>query len=278
VYIFRNTELECGQLSSCSDSDESCSEEALDLVLNSSCTGERIGSAELMNDVDDETMSGDNDVSFVHHHAPQSLPPVSMSDLDSLTYTEPSMESLASLTTAARTPGQTSLTTSYPFTVATNLTLEDEMLLLRLMDLKGNPPQTTAGALVSNAAAASRLPLSSKAGGAANALGMRQLLRGVGPGNTQLIDSLQLDLGSANPFGLSSSQASSSKERILPDSGIAPLPSIGSSSKSCNLEETAATSLEYPASSSSGAGATVPLPSLVASPTAADRYFFCSHL
>ena len=61
-----NTELECGQLSSCSDSDESCSEETLDMVLNAgSGFGERPCSGE-MNDVDEETMSGENDVSFSH--------------------------------------------------------------------------------------------------------------------------------------------------------------------------------------------------------------------
>lgn len=57
------TELECGQLSSCSDSDDSCSEETLDMVLGNAG---RSGSGDQMNDVDDETMSGDNDVSFLH--------------------------------------------------------------------------------------------------------------------------------------------------------------------------------------------------------------------
>ena len=119
-----NTELECGQLSSCSDSDESCSEETLDMVLNAgSGFGERPCSGE-MNDVDEETMSGENDVSFSHLRTVSSLPNVSAPEIDSLTYTEPSMESLASLTTSIRTPTQMSFTTANSaLTSASNLSL-----------------------------------------------------------------------------------------------------------------------------------------------------------
>lgn len=119
-----NTELECGHLSDCSDSDESSSEETLDIVLNAG-TG-AVGERE-MNDVDDETMFGDNDVSFVH-----TVPSVSLPEIDSLTYTEPSMESLTSLTTA-KTP-----TTGH-------MSLEDEMLLFRLMNLNQRPVQKLDG-------------------------------------------------------------------------------------------------------------------------------------
>ena len=131
-----NTELECGQLSSCSDSDESCSEETLDMVLNAgSGFGERPCSGE-MNDVDEETMSGENDVSFSHLQ-----PNVSAPEIDSLTYTEPSMESLASLTTSIRTPTQMSFTTATSAlnSASSNLSLEDEMLLFSLMNLREHP-------------------------------------------------------------------------------------------------------------------------------------------
>ena len=134
-----NTELECGHLSSCSDSEDSSSEETLDIVLNGDggasggreCTGE-------MNDVDDEYLAGDNDVSFIN--ALPSLPTVSLPEIDSLTYTEPSMESMTSLTSAAtKTPTHTSLTTTTVPTSAgssSHLSLEDEMLLFRLMSLR----------------------------------------------------------------------------------------------------------------------------------------------
>ena len=75
-----NTELDCGHLSSCSDSEESSSEETLDIVLNA---GNGASERE-MNDVDDETMSGDNDVYNSNPgNNPSSLQ--MLSDFDSLT-------------------------------------------------------------------------------------------------------------------------------------------------------------------------------------------------
>jgi len=89
------------------------------------------GSQREMNDVDDETMFGDNDVSFVH-----TVPSVSLPEIDSLTYNEPSMESLTSLTTI-KTPTQTSLTSSQALvanTSSSHMSLEDE--IWRLMNLR----------------------------------------------------------------------------------------------------------------------------------------------
>ena len=136
-----NTELDCGHLSSCSDSDESSSEETLDIVLNAGNGGGGVvgvggvGSqrSEMLNDVDDETMFGDNDVSFVH-----TVPSVSLPEIDSLTYNEPSMESLTSLTTV-KTPTQTSLTSSSQALIpntssSSHMSLEDE--IWRLMNLR----------------------------------------------------------------------------------------------------------------------------------------------
>ena len=127
-----NTELDCGHLSSCSDSEDSSSEETLDIVLNAgnaSGGATAVGERE-MNDVDDETMFGDNDVSFLH-----TVPSVSLPEIDSLTYNEPSMESLTSLS-AARTPTQNSLSSAQTLATSTHMSLEDEMLLFRLMNLR----------------------------------------------------------------------------------------------------------------------------------------------
>ena len=208
-----NTELECGQLSSCSDTDESCSEETLDMVLNAGierpCSGE-------MNDVDEETMHSENDVSFSHLRTVNSLPNVSAPEIDSLTYTEPSMESLASLTTTAsiRTPTQpnmfTNTTANSTLTSASNLSLEDEMLLFSLMNLREQPTNQTPSRSFTNPTMVSSLT--------------------------------------------SSSELASTRERLFPNQGIAPLPSLGTATKNDST-------------SIGGAGAvsgttTVPLPSL----------------
>ena len=207
-----NTELECGQLSSCSDTDESCSEETLDMVLNAGierpCSGE-------MNDVDEETMHSENDVSFSHLRTVNSLPNVSAPEIDSLTYTEPSMESLASLTTTAsiRTPTQpnmfTNTTANSTLTSASNLSLEDEMLLFSLMNLREQPTNQTPSRSFTNPTMVSSLT--------------------------------------------SSSELASTRERIFPNQGIAPLPSLGTATKNDST-------------TIGGAGAsgttTVPLPSL----------------
>ena len=74
-------ELECGQLTSSSDSEEDNSSEDADGEA-----GEMLGEEQSLgdgeNDVDDETMSGDNDVEYCH----------SLTQIDSLT--EHSLESL----------------------------------------------------------------------------------------------------------------------------------------------------------------------------------------
>lgn len=216
-----NTELDCGHLSSCSDSEDSSSEETLDIVLNADggasgsreCTGE-------MNDVDDETMHYDNDVSFIN--AIPSLPTVSLPEIDSLTYTEPSMESMTSLTSATKTPTHTSLTTTTVPTTAgssSHLSLEDEMLLFRLMSLReGNRVPT-----------ALRQPSAS------------------------MIDSMPQKIQNARQAELNN---------LYPDDGqtsIAPLPSLGNiaqSEKSTNSKKTATNS------STGASTSTVPLPSL----------------
>ena len=219
-----NTELECGHLSSCSDSEDSSSEETLDIVLNGDggasggreCTGE-------MNDVDDEYLAGENDVSFIN--AIPSLPTVSLPEIDSLTYTEPSMESMTSLTSATKTPTHTSLTTTTVPTSAgssSHLSLEDEMLLFRLMSLReGN---------------ASRVPTA-----------LRQP-------STSLVDSTPQKIQNTRQAEL---------DNLYPDDGqtsIAPLPSFGNiamSEKSTNSKKTSAVSSAAGTSTS-----TVPLPSL----------------
>ena len=233
-----NTELECGHLSSCSDSEESSSEETLDIVLNAdgaSGGGERGNEGE-MNDVDDETMYGDNDVSFIN----PSLPSVSLPEIDSLTYTEPSMESLTSLTSAAtKTPTHTSLTT-VPTSGSSHLSLEDEMLLFRLMSLReGRLPS------------ALRQPTSS----------------------SSMVDStpqkIKNDL--SNLCNYPAEDGRSQAESSFPNTSIAPLPSLGNVA----IAEKSLPSIgKKPAVVNNGvAGAsssTVPLPSL--SSTGQDRY------
>ena len=198
------TEIECGQLSSCSDSEENSSGDDGTDNLGDSCgcvsslggaVNDQAGNpglqtttpnaeedasiedAEAENDVDDETMSGDNDV----FNQPSLL-----SDLDSLT--EPSLESLTGL---AKTP-----LPSNPMSA-----LEDEMLFLRLMDLQG-------------ASGFHRDALSSSV----------RHNREVKPASNALIDSLQLDLGHG---GLSRVlQRHKPQPKPAGAAGIAPLPSL----------------------------------------------------
>ena len=230
--FFRNTELECGQLSSCSDSEESCSEEALDLVLNSSgvvgaaAMVDRAPSSELnMNDVDEETMSGENDVSFAHNNPPPSMPALSTSDLDSLTYTEPSLESLTSLTMTAKSSAGPQQAAS------TNFSMEENMLLLRLMDSKGQPgEQPSRGGQGQRPGIRSSLP----------AKFSHNLPRAPRAANTtQLFDSLQLDFSTADPFvsrpqpqaaNVNVSNAAKDGQQQVNDPVIAPLPSLGAAS------------------------------------------------
>lgn len=126
-------ELECGTLTSSSESEEEGESEE----------GEMGGEEELHsggeaeNDVDDETMSGDNDVEYCHSlNQAQSL---GLSDMDSLT--EPSLDSLGgagakpglSLECMGKTaPGDVSRVGG-----GVSTALEDEMMLLRLFDLHG---------------------------------------------------------------------------------------------------------------------------------------------
>ena len=189
-----NTELDCGHLSSCSDSEESSSEETLDIVLNagagSSSTGNASGSGLVgvasgerdMNDVDEETMFGDNDVSFLH-----TVPSVSLPEIDSLTYNEPSMESLTSLG-AARTPTQNSLSSAPALMHAGasgnsgHMSIEDEMLLFRWMNWR--EASHKAGSSVSSALVAAAAAAAAAANGPPSrieGLAPQRMSRSVGP-------------------------------------------------------------------------------------------------
>jgi len=151
-------ELECGQLTSSSDSEEDNSSEDQEDILQEQ-EEQSLGDAE--NDVDDETMSGDNDVEYCHSLNQPSL----LSDLDSLT--EPSLESLGAAKapisleplTGCKTPVSMSADTSSFSSIGSTVlnadirnnaintdrvnmggvstALEDEMMMLRLFDLHG---------------------------------------------------------------------------------------------------------------------------------------------
>ncbi|TRY62611.1 hypothetical protein TCAL_08217 [Tigriopus californicus] len=137
------------------------------------------------NDVEDETMFGDNDVEY------NVTQPSMLSDLDSLT--EQSMESLYGLNNAS---GTSSLTYSTPggtktISAASSVpnalsSIEDEMLLLRLIDMQQSSSGTSRSSAPDFAAG---LPRSIQHRGAEY--------------QAQLFDRLQLDPGSVNPFGLS---------------------------------------------------------------------------
>jgi len=155
-------ELECGQLTSSSDSEEDNSSEDQEDILQEQ-EEQSLGDAE--NDVDDETMSGDNDVEYCHSLNQPSL----LSDLDSLT--EPSLESLGAVKapmsleplTGCKTPVSMSADTSSFSSIGSTVlnsdmrnnainsdrvmggvstALEDEMMMLRLFDLHGRAGQT----------------------------------------------------------------------------------------------------------------------------------------
>lgn len=146
-------ELECGQLTSSSESEEDNSSEDQEDILQEQ-EEQSLGDAE--NDVDDETMSGDNDVEYCHSLNQPSL----LSDLDSLT--EPSLESLGAMKapmslepmTRSKTPVSMSADTSSFSSIGSTVlnadmrtnaintcgvstALEDEMMMLRLFDLHG---------------------------------------------------------------------------------------------------------------------------------------------
>lgn len=127
------TELECGQLSSSSESDGGGSSDDTEALAIEEEQSLEDGEAE--NDVDDETMSGDNDVEYTVNQ------PSLLSDLDSLT--EP--ESLSCLTTSggrsttqpsSLNPTQSSSSTTGGGSTSHLTSIEDEMLLLRLIDMQ----------------------------------------------------------------------------------------------------------------------------------------------
>ena len=219
-----NTELDCGHLSSCSDSEESSSEETLDIVLNAggNVGGGAGGSQREMNDVDDETMFGDNDVSFVH-----TVPSVSLPEIDSLTYNEPSMESLTSLTTI-RTPTQTSLTMSSQALVAntsasSHMSLEDE--IWRLMNLREASSHRPSASVMSTVMSGSARLEAMASGGVPQR--MLRSSSNVTPGGS----AATLEEGACRGgvgVGVGVSATSSTIESQFAATDIAPLPSLGS--------------------------------------------------
>ena len=215
-----NTELDCGHLSSCSDSEESSSEETLDIVLNAggNVGGAGGGSQREMNDVDDETMFGDNDVSFVH-----TVPSVSLPEIDSLTYNEPSMESLTSLTTI-RTPTQTSLTMSSQALVAntsasSHMSLEDE--IWRLMNLREASSHRPSASVMSTVLSGSARLEAMASGGVPQR--MLRSSSNATPGGS----AATLEEGACRG-GVGVSATSSTIESQFAATDIAPLPSLGS--------------------------------------------------
>jgi len=209
-----NTELDCGHLSSCSDSEESSSEETLDIVLNAGGNVGGGGSQREMNDVDDETMFGDNDVSFVH-----TVPSVSLPEIDSLTYNEPSMESLTSLTTI-RTPTQTSLTMSSQALVAntsasSQMSLEDE--IWRLMNLREASSHRPSASVMSTVMSGSARLEAMASGGVPQRM-LRSSSNATPGGSAATLQG----------GGVGVSATSSTIESQFAATDIAPLPSLGS--------------------------------------------------
>jgi len=148
---------------------------------------------EAENDVDDETMSGDNDVFNSNPgHNPSSLQ--MLSDLDSLTEPE-SLVMAAAAAAAANSQASHQQQASAAITQQSQQQLEDEMLLLRLMDIPSQQqlnvtavaPGPTGGLPSSKIFNSSNRPAVSAAADVANSI----------------IDSLQLDLGT--PSGGSTS-------------------------------------------------------------------------
>ena len=217
-----NTELDCGHLSSCSDSEESSSEETLDIVLNAggNVGGAGGGSQREMNDVDDETMFGDNDVSFVH-----TVPSVSLPEIDSLTYNEPSMESLTSLTTI-RTPTQTSLTMSSQALVAntsasSHMSLEDE--IWRLMNLREASSHRPSASVMSTVLSGSARLEAMASGGVPQRM-LRSSSNATPGGSAATLE----EGASRGGVGVGVSATSSAIESQFAATDIAPLPSLGS--------------------------------------------------
>ncbi len=101
------------------------------------------------NDVDDETMSGDNDI-VEHNQNIGGHPSLQLSDFDSLTLTERSLDSSSTLPCALPPPSsvldpsaRSSSSQHQRTTSATSSSLagiEDEVLLMRLIDLQQRQP------------------------------------------------------------------------------------------------------------------------------------------
>ena len=120
---------------------------------NSDEANEDDGDAE--NDVDDETMSGDNDVN--EYTVTMSQPAsVLLSDLESLTGTEP--ESLTTTTMSSSTSALAAAARASALSVTSSSTsrmtsIEDEMLLLRLIDMQSGAEGANAAHVVTSSSA-----------------------------------------------------------------------------------------------------------------------------
>ena len=218
------TEVECGQLSSCSDSDDNSSAEDGGDNLGDSCgcvsgdaatnsqtvTGSNTGlqstpnaeeeqsieDVEAENDVD-EMSGGDNDV----FNQPSLL-----SEFDSLT--EPSLESLTRaphlsatvMTSSSSVAPAATATATNPTNVGALSALEDEMLLSMLMDLQQQSSSAKAnqGSLPLACGATVAAPTASTtASGRSSKVTDPQKSLMTAHHQAALIDSLQLDLGGA---------------------------------------------------------------------------------
>jgi len=173
-----------------------------------------------MNDVDDETMFGDNDVSFVH-----TVPSVSLPEIDSLTYNEPSMESLTSLTTI-RTPTQTSLTMSSQALVAntsasSHMSLEDE--IWRLMNLREASSHRPSASVMSTVLSGSARLEAMASGGVPQRM-LRSSSNATPGGSAATLEEGACRGG----VGVGVSATSSTIESQFAATDIAPLPSLGS--------------------------------------------------
>ena len=144
-------ELECGNMSS---SSSSSSDVGAGVGGGSSDeANEDDGDAE--NDVDDETMSGDNDVN--EYTVTMSQPAsVLLSDLESLTgSTEPeslTMTTMSNSTSAAAAARASSLMSVTSSSSSRMTSIEDEMLLLRLIDMQSGAEGANAAPGVASSA------------------------------------------------------------------------------------------------------------------------------
>ena len=157
-------------------------------------------------------------MSFVH-----TVPSVSLPEIDSLTYNEPSMESLTSLTTI-RTPTQTSLTMSSQALVAntsasSHMSLEDE--IWRLMNLREASSHRPSASVMSTVMSGSARLEAMASGGIPQR--MLRSSSNATPGGS----AATLEEGACRG-GVGVSATSSTIESQFAATDIAPLPSLGS--------------------------------------------------